>query len=525
MKVVVYIILLTLLGINSCIPQDRDNCHYKKIQEYKKLKKGETIYSPGVDGNFIGRMEGPISLDKKTTIIFDILNKSMLCFADTSTHEIYHIIDLPNAINAFHVFGKDSILILENAKNDSSLFLCDYEGNIYKRFFLADTCYPASSPFVNMQIIDNNRIFFPVSFYGIAKSPTMAYYDLSKEKLVLSHASIPDFPSEDKIYPDEYYDIYPATFKNGNPVFVFGFSHSVYEWDIDNDTVLCHPVTTCLMDTIKALPSKGLDIHYTNAHIRYLQYNKFRKQYYLVTTLSKAYKYNGVRYITTLLDSNFKVIAEGFNSQVLGENNIVTKNYSMHFSIIENIIHCYYSDFPKPYGELNIDSMRHILDTAYNPKLDPIRLLNCEMKARKDSGKNIDITPLIDSLIPNQPDSFIAVFIHTDKGCGSCSETVIQFFAANTWLAKRNDWYLIDVYRDKTIADNRMAINGLNKLPQVILTEENWNTAKHFLWGNNPRLTIVKHGKVIFDKIYQYEPPTHLLNKVMEYYSSQFSGN
>ncbi len=193
----------------------RRNIISRKIgsRESRKFEPDENV------AKFVRSIDRIIEIDAKPTLIFSQGRK--LFFLDTVSMEIYHSFELPYRISGFHFYSKDSILIatsnteFTNGFTDSTLFLCNQKGEIYKYYPVKDSLlwssmakYSSENSYFtymglshNMYMIDQYKIFMPLKFAYLDKRPIIpAFFDIKKEKLVIKKdIKLPYFPP-DTIY-------------------------------------------------------------------------------------------------------------------------------------------------------------------------------------------------------------------------------------------------------------------------------------------------------------------------------------
>ncbi len=530
-------------------------CNTKRVPQ-QTIALLKTDYPKNIFKANLPELQGNKSIDKyivdtingSPVLIFTMtINDSILYFLDITTKQLYHQISLPyHYISAFHIFSKDSILVkvsntnFEDGNVDSTLFLMNYKGNIYKYFLLQDSIlycslnknkkqsdlYFPSTNFNNFFFIDTYKIFLPM--LPVAEDsfpPKLAYYDILQEKLVISKSMWNPLPKECKCYyPYEYYNItYAQNTPAYHPVFIIGYRPAVYEWNVLRDTVITHKIRSYLVDSILPMPSPQMDISITNAMFHSIIYNPYTQQYYLSIMFSEGY---GHATEVMILNHNFDIIAEALkpkmgtvgNYTILKDGMLSVAYYS---PIFKDTLFINKAFFPKLYGIANIDSLKNMLDSMYNPQLDEFKqyLQTCQVAQGDTSLQEIDYKPFIDRYITVPPkDSFWIISVHPQAGCPSCTQSILNFISANKdFLQDKKDWFLFIFSNDKQSVKKLLSVKMLDLLPQIIIVSTS-GTNKYFVTGKNPRLTIVKNGKITFDKIYQHDNPTKIQDKIFEFY-------
>jgi len=480
-----------------------------------------------------------------TLVMVDIF--SNLFFLDLQAKKIIHRITIPYSyVSAFHVFSQDSILVEVSNVNftdgnvDSTLFLMDYNGNIYKYLLLQDSLLYCSlhrnkeqknlyfplGRGNNFLFLDSNKIFLPLkATEEDSFPPKLAYYDIRKEKLVISKFPWNPLPKQvNCFYPSHtgYYDIVYANKVNNhhNPVFMVGYRPIVYEWDVVHDTVWAHRINPYMTDTVLPVPVAGTNINYTNALYNTLNYNPYTQQYYVEILFSPAY--HRVREIV-VLNKDFQKTADLMNPSSLSTFFIPLKDsmFSVSLSRRDKSLHLYSCISPEFYTIADSAAMRRSLESAYNPDIDEYQQLlkACDISPSDIGMTTIDYKLFIDKILPTPiPDSFVVFSVHIQSGCLSCAQEILSFIGSNRQFFEMTpNWYGIIFSDDEKLAKEMLEAKNIGNLPHIIITPATPNN-KYFIKGKNPRLTIVKNGKIIFDKIYEYDDPAKIQDKVFEFY-------
>ncbi len=521
-------------------------CNYK----YPKQEKIYNFYIKKIKSEFITTLDSisPRVIDLKQiafidslpTLIFHINTYPVLYFLNLKTKTIYHTISFPyHYLERFYLYNKDSILLAFSSSNfqfgyaDSSLMLCDYQGNIYKYLHLQDTilwssistikepkkAYYEALSFNGFQFIDKYKIFFPIRNYTSVPTFKMAYYDIKKEKLFISKANISEYPKPNIYYPQSYYRLNIATQHKGNPMFTFGFSPNIYEWDVSNDVIIMHNIKSYLADSIPSIQSPDIDISINYAKINSLYYDDEKGFFYENILFSNAYK--GI-YVPIIIDKNFRTVAIGLQTKYFPPMPVTT---SLKNELITPILTTkgdslilFHTSHPIFYGIVNVDSIKEVLDSLYNPDLDIIKQISKTCSLNYNNIGVIDYKPMIDKVIKHQPDSFCLITVHAEGACPSCFHAILKFISTNKdWLKKEKNWFLLILSHNQENVKLFLKNYNIDDISQIIIKPMN-GTNKYFVTGKNPRLTILKNGKITFDKIYQHDNPTKIQDKIFEFY-------
>lgn len=480
-------------------------------------------------------------IDGVETLIAYVENNK-LTFFDIEKKEPYHEINLlaDRPLCTFEYINKDSILVLYDAPYYSYMqvhncsnreckvtelpydatcdtlrfMLVDYEGNVKKHYHFnceksnfdgldlteADVLPPYTFLDGEMKRAGNIVFLYPRRYsYNNCDSienskPFLAYYDLNTEKYYFTRQKLPYLKNK------MYYPVLEGGHHNhvnfcispdGMPVIRFPYSADVFEWDYKNDKLIPHTLKSKLVDTIPPLKYKTDVSDAMVACYGNIVYDSVDGMYYSSIWLNGMEK----TYCSVVMaDRDFNYIGETvkpFVSMSMVDGRRISCSVSQD-TIRINV----YRKQKKSGHNTSVDSLRYVIDGFRNDK---------EQKASQYYTDGQD--PLInyfDRNVPDHESDYCIVTLYFQAGCVSCRMSVLELIAANQEILSQRPLYLI-LTGYKSRIDNELNDHDLrlDKFNNVIVDDE--AIVSSFPMNSpfvNPRLTIVRGGKVELDSVY-----------------------
>ncbi len=491
-----------------------------------------------------------------------------ICFYSVRNRKIVHTIDLKMLKNhnflpvAFHVFSKDSILLLLSSYNDRSfgkdtfLVIIDYNGNIKKSYpnnfsFASVAQWENTASNVSYQFHDvshplifNNKLFFindPMKIpsvgsdsFFVTKDPVFGYYDLKTDSIVLSPYWFPEL-KKGNYYPSGgiYSNISMTLNDKGNPVISFSYSSYVYEWDIKNNKLIPHRLSSNFIDSI--LPDKTpsseqfsetepcyFGIYYdmeTGVYVRKLRFPKFvfGKLTKLWIFADKNFNYLGERlsdsyvfYRRTLICSSDTTM-QGWECLPFKQS-----EYPDSFKLVK----CVYN-----FSALDTSGIGKIIASEKNKYKMRINTSMCEIFGGEQNKYYTQ--KRLKKYLKNYcsiTDTSYALFVLSSRGCPACNQEILNFFSINkNILFQHTNTYILFVDNSKSLkyffSNYAFLKNNNHILSDTLNIYKEANPYKNeFMY--NPRLILVRNGKIELDSIYSPNQITDgLLMRYLKFWS------
>jgi|GEM_PF-4499905 len=525
-------LLIFVFSVVSCARYSQNQSN--KTIVFNIIKKIEIPIPDSID-NFVPQSMEYTDIENKPTLVIQYNGYSSLFFYDLSQKKIYHTINIKHSeIEQFHVFSKDSILLyvsnidFNNNFYDSVLCFVDYSGqhyhylNINKNPYLWTSAFKDSSnialaPYLNFNnfTIQNTSVFFPYEQFDNKGNliddalnnkhfPLFGMFNLKNEQWYINKSfQYPDL-AKGHYYPDNYLLIRSCLNNRNFPVFQFGYSLNLYEWDTQHNKVITHQVTSQLIDSIQYLKAPNPLIDMTNAKVSELYFDPFHKWYYSFIQLSEAYKYT---LVLLVLDDHFNVIAEAMNPKI--NNDPIFKD--------DTIISWGYKyknpDFLNIYFEIqalkpaNLDTIKYALNQKYDAGLDVLKQEGtCKLPQNDTVALVKENRTQIRNVFFNQfhilDSSFVLVHVFSDDGCYHCYEKVLNFFSVNYDYLKTKSCYLMVSGKNKEQMKLKLKFKDLLKFKNLIADTNNLYSKQIHSVDKNPRIFIVRNSSLTFDTIY-----------------------
>lgn len=479
------------------------------------------------------------NIDGIETLIVYLRNRKLQLY-NLKTKKLYHTIPLHyKTLNSFKFINKDSIFLLyynqynpEGRIDSANFVMVDFEGKIKKNYYFknpniwslynrnvneASGVYPILDG--DLISLNHNKIFFnlmPIKRYDIGtedfikhQTPTLAFLDITSDSLHINKEIYFPYIKEGIYYPGDFNIINYGISKDKYPLTRFYYTADLFEWNYNTNKIIKHRVKSKLIDSIYPL-KKPFFYSDFNIDAFYLgtTYDSYRKLYYSFAMFNPdLYGFNEWTMIVS--DEDFNYITECY-SPISSFRPIFTEDYIITVNAGEqdNIEVKYYTLTKGKNKTQNLDSIKQRL------KKEKIKYLNktCVYDDSLNTGKyNYYLyKTYLDSIIAGQNYTIASLF--SDAGCSGCNESLLQFISNNKEVLNSQNFYVLigENYDSNKIKELIKSYN-IQQLRNLII-DSTGQLRKYAKPGSkNPRLTIVKRNKIIFDSVYENPETSELI--------------
>lgn len=525
-KNILFFLLLSIIFI-SCSQKEE-----LKLYEFKNVK---TIGFP-LDSTKTGKPTSGIfdydTIDGRETIIV-MINKNRLAFYDIATQQEYHSIPLlkTREILMFDYINKDSILVfyenqyMENSYTEEgknvldieNLQLLNYWGeskictyNFDKNDFSDSLKQTDIIPFPFIYYIRlfsvKEKYFFPTCcFHGNIlgtseekshKYPVFCYYDLLSKKVKISKSIKFPYYGDSIFYNTNFPKIHYCLSSNKLPLIRFFYSSDVFEWDYNKDIVKRHSIKSRIFDTIYSLATAQTAPEALAAMYSDIYYDPYNERYYSFLLIPDFCLENVYR-ITIIYDKDFNYLGETTEASI-GYLPIFTEKYIIEYYYSNDSILLHYSVFNKT-------------DKALQPYIDSVKneinkssLKQKNVYKRFKGSKNPLISFLQSTKVKKKNEKdYVLLTIYESGACPYCKDLVKQIISQNNDVFAGLPFYLIlSGSKDRVLAGSYETFEKLKFIQDTagIAEQLAYKEGKYSML--NPRLTVVKDNKIVFDTIY-----------------------
>jgi len=475
-----------------------------------------------------------VNYDSKRLVFYDLESKNII---NQLSFKYYYLVQ-------FHYFNEDSILLYFSNTNfnsyDSTLCMSDYKGNIYKYFKTGTNPYLFSqnnkieedkalaiSLGFNQFSLINKKLFLPLSLYSDKRSigteefinnkhPLISYFNIENEKTFVNNEFFYPNLKKGDYYPKNYLDINYCISHNNNPIFMYGYSKSLYEWDLKTNHIIEHKINTSILDSIYKLSYPNSSLEFTNARVYAVNYDPYRHYYYVKYLYSEAYRFSN---LILVLDEDFKTVSENINTFFRINNAIYLKDYILSWTI-KNHDSLKISYIIPKFKEYDIKKVKESLENNYQKELNYKNLEKCEVSFNSDTILNSSkMITLFDKITTIKDDNFIVINVHSEDACYSCYNSVVNFFSANRKTFEKRNCYLLVSGKNTFQIELKLNSLSLNNFNKVFIDSTKAYDKYYPFVEKTPRLTIVENGEIYFDKIYNSNEINDIYYKISDYYN------
>ena len=464
-----------------------------------------------------------VNIDGKDVLILNMECRS-LSFYDLESGEKIHdiLVDSLGGMRSFYFIGKDSIFISRSnlpggkeLETPQAFRLIDWNGNVKKKYgydvdqdelnnykYNIDYLIPPKKEFVFCKgsIIPNSTRYDSYGLLGTKESvenplPLGIRMDTKENKYHVSkHRKYADI-KEGMYYPT-HSSLLVIKSANDLPVFRYPYSSSVIEWDFENDSILEHYFKSALADSIMPLSAPagyGHEVPYCYGIVLF-KYDECH-QVYVSTILFNDKVYGEMKWGLIFANKDFQYIGEilepKFWPEVSNKNMLLNIQYPNDSTVTINYLKLVKTD--RDYDKY-IDSCRNVLQTM---KQD----LEDKKKALLDGYPPINY---VKSQMDINESSYKILTIYCNNGCPGCEYSALYTLLENKEVLNKVPLYIILSARNKRHLDSYIEQTGLSYFDKIVpdTTGIMVTVAKSGL-VLNPRITVVKDGKVTLDTIYQ----------------------
>ena len=283
-------------------------------------------------------------------------------------------------------------------------------------------------------------------------------------------------------------------YANDWPIYRYPYSSSVYEWDFDRDSVIEHYFISAIADSIMPLPSPAEYGHELPCRYGEVKYDECN-QVYVSPIFFNGKIYGEWKRGLIFADKDFQYIGEIFETK--------------HWPDVSN--KDMLLDIQNPNDStISIDYLKMVkTDRDYNKYIDSCRNVLQTMKQNYADKKNalLDGYPPI-NFVKSQMDikeaNYKILTIYCNYGCPRCEYGALYTLLENKEVLNKVPLYIILSASNRQHLDSYIEQNGLSYFDKIVpdSTDIMKTVAKTGL-VLNPRITVVKDGKVTLDTIYQ----------------------
>ncbi len=534
----VNVIILSLAFLNSGHSQSDFNFVDEKVIERFALPlPDESVASANVV---------QFSEDKSSFFVYFYPSKYIYEY-DIQNRTIKHKIPLPRhlyMLSNFYVVNPDSIFVFGHSEfmfnSDSSFVLINQNGIIkdiyplihpntfnsvyYKEWFSPkkrnDEFKFDSIIFPNNHFdVQFNKIKPVDGFYNTFlsdgnyafpqwKHPLVAFFDFKKDQYIVNTKIwYPDL-SPNKYFPQPDYVSSLINGENDRKILTFGYTYKCFELDSDLNVV----------DTITSMESKLIDLpEPLNRPSDVVKPATVEGLFYISSTgvycrIRSVYD----RFYCVFSDKNMNYLGEDFieHFPVINDSRGYwtrsVKGDSLIFELIELKL-----------GRFSAENAKHKIEKV-KANFDKMKSeAQCSVSGKKIT-KAISIIQYLEKFNIKNQDCAIAII--NEDACPACVKEAMQFLSLNKsffFSGKQAKPFFL-IYR-KSKADHKslergLKFYGLSPNSHVFTdTIPNYNIYNPF-YDNNPRLIIIKKGKIKHDKMYRPDDLDAFPDDVFKYY-------
>lgn len=474
------------------------------------------------------------TIDGRETLIV-MIDGNRLAFYDVAKQQEYHSVPLlkTRRILMFDYINKDSILVfyenqcLENSYSEEgetildteNLQLLNYWGeskictyNFDKNDFSDSLQQTDIIPF---QLRYNTRIpsvkekyFFTTNYserniLGASEEeshiyPVFCYYDLLSKKVKISKSVKFPYFGDSIFYDTRLPKIRYCLSSNNLPLIRFFYSSDVFEWDYNKDIVKRHSIKSRIFDTIYSLATAQTAPEALAAMYSDIYYDPYNERYYSALMITD-YFIGTIRVMAAAYDKDFNYLGEILESNYgLANMPIFTEKYIIDYFYSNDSIFLYYSTLNKTDKALQpyIDSVKNEINKSYSKG---------EYAYKRFKGSKNPLISFLQSTKvkkKNEKD-YVLLTIYESGACPYCKDLVKQIISQNNDVFAGLPFYLIlSGSKDRVLAGSYETFEKLKFIQDTagIAEQLAYKEGKYSML--NPRLTVVKDNKIVFDTIY-----------------------
>ncbi len=528
MKVRLSVILLIPFVLFSSCRTAQIKEHQLKELSFEHVRDIEIINPPFMKSGFA------ITSYHKTASAESLwlsTNKGNLFGYDLKTGKEIGKITLNDAkLMSFNYKSEDSIFVFYNAghnpeyRHDSVLLRINAKGDILQDYSFKATpalcCeremnratqYYSYLRFQEVKVEDNNLfvLFGKLnSANNTNNAPISGHFDITTGQYY-EHKGV-DYPFyEAKHYPNSYSSVHIELTPEGNALYGFAYTPSILEYDLKLKTTILHPVQSVLADTVyPAKQEVKNEFNFAQPKYSHLYYDKYKGQ--ILRFVQQPEKlYGKFFYTVVLMDNKFRTVAEGFFPELLSPSDcFFTEKYLISYNHKKTVLS----------KNKLIFSVYRIKLEGSTPKVLKRKLKKHEIK-KEGGGDYIDfIKEYKYNTSPNN--NFAIVAIPYDRSCPTCVAETFKFFGINKEAMKglgmsllvsgqRQEQILYEMKEAEILPDSNVIFLDL---------ADNYMKYHHKKFDiYNPRLTIVKNGKIVHDKVYNPSEMIKMQEKMRDF--------
>lgn len=509
----------TLFSCNNAEQKD------KSVYDYEIYKTQDIILAEEDNGKYVtysnSKKNQLVNIDGKDVLILNMKCCSLSFYDLESGKKIHDIlVDSLGKMKSFYFLGKDSIFIScsnisdgKELETPQAFRLIDWNGNVKKKYG-----YDVDLEELNNYKYDINKLIPPQKLFVFCKGsiiPNSTYSDTygflgTKESVenplplgirmntkenkyhISKHRKYADI-KEEMYYPTNSSMLITKS-ANDFPVFRYPYSSWVFEWDFEHDSVIEHYFISAIADSLMPLPQPaefGHEIPHRYIGFEYDECN----QVYVSTIFFNDNIYGEVKSGLIFADKNLQYIGEIFAPKQwpsVSSKDLLLDIRHPNDSIVRiNYLKLVKTD--RDYYQY-IDSCRNVLQA---------------LKQNFDKKKNalLDGYPPI-NFVKSQTDikesSYKILTIHCNCGCPGCEYDALYTLLENKEALNKAPLYIILSARNRQHLDSYIEQTGLSYFDKIIPDSTGiMETVAKTGLVLNPRITVVKDGKVTLDTIYQ----------------------
>jgi len=495
-----------------------------------KIVKSKQIELEDGDIDYVFAQEQVINIDGKNIIILNVAGKKLAFYnIDEGKKEHEILTDSTRTLSSFYYQNKDSIFIYYNYSSPVEIDittpgqfqLIDYNGNIKTKFpYNIDTTdIPAHLKLSNLlpprlnsnliPVIGDNVIFATFSKYkghvGTKefmenRFPLALRYNIKEQKFYVSKLYSFPYIEEGIYYPTSWHVDYFSISKNNLPLIRYNYSSSIFEWDYINDKLITHSFKSRLIDTIMPMETPStyhfhtLECAYQNAH-----YDKYRELYFLEFYFNENFYINNRDlYSVIIADKDFNYLGELY----------CNKSWPAYY------LEDYILDInPSGPSTIRVDYLELVkTDRNFDEYIDSCKNDLAKRKEEREVFKKSfskDKNPLLEFINSKnliKEDNYTIITIYPKKGCIGCNDFILEFISEQRATLEYTPFYLIFTSNNPKNIEEELEKYNLKDFKNLIIDSEGIIDKQTIHNGLlNPRLTIIRDGKVITDEIFKSE--------------------
>ncbi len=449
MKKIIFFILTIIFFLISCQREP------KQTIETIKFDYQEQLEFPLPDNLSNRLLSTEIYQSDTGTFLFVLTQNFKFLIYNLETQKLISEVNTNRQVNAAKIINLDSILILSRKYGenyDSTIFLCDYKGNIKKYYSVkgmpllsvenyfqtTDSIAMITTygliPYNNNTAKFNLMLYYYDSLAPIIKMPISATLNLKTDTFTLDNLySIPDFDTSNIAPEDLAYSIGISSVNNN---YVYSFLHSPTIWIENSGKTISKKTSSIFIDTINLTLPFSFDQNY---YLPFIIEDKIQSKLLRFVNYQKENKLSAI-----ILDSNYTNIGETFfplRATPMFYNNKAyfinkDKMFKKDKTLIIDVYDYQYSKIPLS-DFLNETPQKKTEKNADSCKIT----IPDEQQVVKNNSDTKKLSNHFSSLL--QDTTFQAIIVPVFYGCHSCVDYVLKMYQMNQNFFSDANVYLI----------------------------------------------------------------------------------